>query len=86
MYHLKGDHNSPEVSKAGMIQPPVVEEVGQPEQQQQVIQPKPQPQQQQQQLVSNQQLATNFPNVMNPTLAVNPTTIHPTQPIAQPFS
>ena len=87
MYPLKGDHNLPEVSKAGMIQTPViaVKEVIQPPPQQ-ATQVEPQPQQQQQPVVAHQQLATNFTNVINPTIAVNPNPIHPTYPIAQPSS
>ena len=63
------------------VQPAVPQDILPPQQQQQqVIQPQLQAQQLHQQPVAN--LATKFPNIIQPTHAVNPTPIHPTQPIA----
>ena len=96
MYPLQGDHKKPEVSKAGMIQTPIQQEVPvQPMQTVQPLEPAQQPQQAIQAQVPQLQLPklvntvntvhTNFPNVINPTLTCNPTQPNfPAQPVAQP--
>ena len=91
MYPLRGDHNLPEVSKAGMIQTPKVAEqpvVKQPNELLQPAQTNPAPtiieQQPQPQLQNvNRNVLTNFPKI-NPTLTYNQLArpIAPAQPMA----
>ena len=91
MYPLKGDHNLPEVLKAGMIQTPqqVVNQQAVVEQQQPQANPAPvqqpivvpQLQPQQQTVNVNRTVATNFLNIINHAHTYNP---NPALPIAQP--
>ena len=91
MYPLKGDHNLPEITQAGMIQnpireipPQVVNQTVVEEQQQMQRNPaQPVAMLQPQQQIVNRNVATNFPNInLAHTYTAHP--IQPAQPMAQP--